>query len=388
MKILFTGGGTGGHIYPILAVAEQLRVFSVQRSVGIEMYYLGVPEKFQSLLKKNKISVSKILSAKLRRYFDIRNFIDFILFPFSVIQAFWKVFWIMPDVLFSKGGPGSLPVVIACKFYQIPVIIHDSDSVIGLANRLALRFADRVGISFEAAGDAIVQSQSNVKKADRLRQKIALIGNPIRQSLIEGVLEKQKAKTILDLDLEKPMILVLGGSQGSSTINDFMLNIAGELVREYQVLHQTGVDNFNNVKSELNMALHGFGEREKKRYKVVPYFEDDLKDVYAAADLVVSRASAGSIFEIAVFGKPAILIPLREKVVGRHQINNAYEYSKTGAAVVIEEENLKPHIFLSQLEKIMSNEQTLKSMFEAAKKFSKPDAAKMIAEEIVKLATR
>ena len=389
LRVLFTGGGTGGHIYPILAVVEELQAFSVQRNINIDLRYLGAPGNFRKLLVANGVSVSKILSAKLRRYFDLRNFLDFILFPISIIQAFWKVFWIMPDVLFSKGGPGSLPVVIACKFYQIPVIVHDSDSTIGLANKLALSFADRVAVSFVSAAEEIIGMQKNAKKAESFRAKISFTGNPIRPSLFKGdILDKQTAKKILGFESEKPLILILGGSQGSSTINDFMLNIAGELVKDWQILHQTGIDNFESVKSELAVVLKGFGEEEKSRYKIIPYFEKNMKDAYSTADIVVSRASAGSIFEIAAFGKPSILIPLREKVVGVHQIRNAYEYAKNGATVVIEEENLKPHIFISQLSKIASDADLLKKMSEAARNFSKLDAAEKITEEIIRLGNR
>jgi len=395
LRILFTGGGTGGHIYPILAVVEELQAFSVQRNINIDLRYLGAPGNFRKLLVANGVSVSKILSAKLRRYFDLRNFLDFILFPISIIQAFWKVFWIMPDVLFSKGGPGSLPVVIACKFYQIPVIVHDSDSTIGLANKLALSFADRVAVSFASAAEEIIRMQKNAKKAESFRVKIAFTGNPIRPSLFKGlsaqasdILNKQTTKKMLGFESEKPLILILGGSQGSSTINDFMLNIAGELVKDWQIFHQTGIDNFESVKSELAVVLKGFGEEEKSRYKIIPYFEKNMKDAYSTADIVVSRASAGSIFEIAAFGKPSILIPLREKVVGVHQIRNAYEYAKNGATVVIEEENLKPHIFISQLSKIASDADLLKKMSEAARNFSKLDAAEKITEEIIRLGNR
>ena len=386
MRILFTGGGTGGHIYPILAVVEELQAFAAKRNINIDLQYLGAPGNFRKLFIANGVSVSKILSAKLRRYFDLRNFFDFILFPISVIQAFWKVFWIMPDVLFSKGGPGSLPVVIACKFYQIPVVVHDSDSTIGLANKLALSFADRIAVSFISAAEEIVGMQKNAKKAESFRAKIAFTGNPTRPSLLKGdILDKETAKKMLGFESEKPLMLILGGSQGSSTINDFMLNIAGELVKDWQIFHQTGIDNFNSVKSELAVVLKGFGEGEKSQYKIVPYFEKNIKDAYSAADIVISRASAGSIFEIAAFGKPSILIPLSEKVVGVHQIRNAYEYAKTGAAVIVEEENLKPHIFMSQLNKIISDADLLKKMSEAARGFSKPDAASKIAEEIIRL---
>ena len=380
IRILFTGGGTGGHIYPIVAVAEELKLKFIEGS-EIDLRYLGSPESFRGLLENNGIKVSKIISAKLRRYFDLRNFIEIpFLFPLSVIQAVWKVFWIMPDVLFSKGGPGSLPVVLACKFYRVPIIIHDSDTVPGLANKLAARFANRIAISFASAADIFIA------KNPKLENKIALIGNPIRNSLISGeILDKETAKKIFGFNPKKPVILIICGSQGAEKINDFMIETAGELIKDWQIIHQTGIKNFKNVKQELDSILKNYPAEEKSNYKIVPYFDKDLKDAYTAADLVISRASGGSIFEIAAFGKPAILIPLLPDVVGAHQIKNAYEYAKNGAAVIIEQENLKPDIFLFQLKKLFSTPEKLNQMSQAAKSFSKPEAARIIAEEIIKL---
>ena len=380
IRILFTGGGTGGHIYPIVAVAEELKLKFIEGS-EIELRYLGSPESFRGLLENNGIKVSKIISAKLRRYFDLRNFIEIpFLFPLSVIQAVWKVFWIMPDVLFSKGGPGSLPVVLACKFYRVPIIIHDSDTVPGLANKLAARFANRIAISFASAADIFIA------KNPKLENKIALIGNPIRNSLISGeILDKETAKKIFGFNPKKPVILIICGSQGAAKINDFMIETAGELIKNWQILHQTGIKNFKNVKQELDSILKNYPAEEKANYKTFPYFEKDLKDAYTAADLVISRASGGSIFEIAAFGKPSILIPLPSDVVGAHQIKNAYEYAKNGAAIIIEQENLKPDIFLFQLKKLFSEPEKLNQMSQAAKSFSKPEAARIIAEEIIKL---
>ena len=327
IRILFTGGGTGGHIYPIVAVAEELKLKFIEGS-EIDLRYLGSPGSFRGLLENNGIKVSKIISAKLRRYFDLRNFIEIpFLFPLSVIQAVWKVFWIMPDVLFSKGGPGSLPVVLACKFYRVPIIIHDSDTAPGLANKLAARFANRIAISFASAADIFVA------KNPKLENKIALIGNPIRNSLISGeILDKETAKKIFGFNPKKPVILIICGSQGAEKINDFMIETAGELIKDWQIIHQTGIKNFKNVKQELDSILKNYPAEEKSNYKIVPYFDKDLKDAYTAADLVISRASGGSIFEIVAFGKPAILIPLLPDVVGAHQIKNAYEYAKNGAS--------------------------------------------------------
>jgi UDP-N-acetylglucosamine--N-acetylmuramyl-(pentapeptide) pyrophosphoryl-undecaprenol N-acetylglucosamine transferase len=397
LRILLTGGGTGGHIYPILAVAEELQMIVGQAK--LDLRYFGAPGPYQNLLETNGIKVSKIFSAKLRRYFDFRNFIDIpILLPLSIVQTFWRVFWFMPDVLFSKGGPSSLPVVLACKFYRIPIIIHDSDSIVGLANQIAIRFADRIAVSFKAAINFLLEKYP--KKREKLSGKITLVGNPIRRSLISAdILDSATAKKNFGFNPEKPVILVIGGSQGAVKINDFMLEIAEELIKNYQVLHQTGVKNFEGFKNELNIIFKNYSEEEKTRYKIVAYFEKDLKDAYSAADLIISRASSGSIFENATFAKPSILIPLPSEVVGNHQISNAYEYAKTAAAIVIEEPNLKHNIFLAQLKKLFSEPrnstelslrgepETLKQMSEAAKKFSKPEAARVIAEEILKLAS-
>ncbi len=379
MRILFAGGGTGGHIYPIIAVAEQLLILSRNKGIDLDLHYLGTAGDFKETLLASGISISHIFSAKLRRYFDIRNFLDIFIFFISFFQALWKVFWIMPDVLFSKGGPGALAVVLAARFYRIPIIIHESDSVPGLTNLLSAGFSDKIGISFASAAQYF--------KA-KLAGKIALIGNPIRNSLISGGKEKEAAREILGFNSQEPLILVMGGSQGAEKINDFMLSAAEELIKEFQIFHQTGNKNFNGVKNELDVIFEYYPEEIKKRYKLTPYFEENLKDVYTAVDVVVSRAGSGSIFEIAAFGKPAILIPAPENIVGRHQIVNAYEYSETGAAIVIEQDNLVPHIFLSQLKKMFSDSEKLKTMSEAAKNFFKPEAAKIIAEEIIKLGAK
>ncbi len=381
IRILFTGGETGGHIYPIIAVAEELQISG--DTMEIDLRYFGVPGNYKKLLEENNIWVSKILSAKLRRYFDIRNLVDILIFlPLSFIQALWKVFWFMPDILFSKGGPGALPVVLACRFYLIPVIIHDSDSIMGLANKLSSHFAKRIAVSFSSAIEDLT------KKNPKLGRKTALIGNPIRRSLLKAIIDPQAAKEFFGFNSEKPVILVIGGSQGAVKINNFMVEAAVELIKKFQILHQTGIKNFDSAKTELDMVLKKFSPEEKKNYKLVPYFEKDMANAYSAADLVISRASSGSIFEIAALGKPSILIPLPEEVVGVHQAKNAYEYVKTGAAIMIEEPNLKQNIFMAQLEKIFSNPEKLKLMSAAAKQFSKPQAGKMIAEEILRVIER
>lgn len=367
LRILLTGGGTGGHIYPILAITEEIK----QKQSDLDLRYFGAPGAYQNLLEANGIRISKILSSKLRRYFDIKNFLDIPRFIFSFFQALWKVFWFMPDVLFSKGGPGALAIVLACRFYRIPIIIHESDSVPGLTNRISARYAKRIGISFAST-------------AEFLKGQIALIGNPIRSSLIKEASEKEAAKRILGFNLQMPLILVVGGSQGATRLNDFFMDVVEEMIKDWQVFHQTGHNNYQEVKNELTLITKNFSDEEKARYKLIAYLDKELKDALTAADLVVGRAGSGTIFELAAFGKPAILVPLPE-AAGNHQTSNAYEYAKAGAAVVIEEDNLKPSIFLTQLRKLFSEPEKLKLMSEAALKFAKPNAAKAIAEEIIKL---
>ena len=378
MRILLTGGGTGGHITPLIAVAEELQSIGAVKSIEIELRYFGAPGNYENLLDAAGINVSKILGGKLRSYFDPKNIIDIPKFFVSIVQLLYKVFLFMPDVLFSKGGPGALATALVCRFYRIPVIIHDSDSVPGLTNQISGRCAERILISFSSA-------------AEFFRGDVELVGNPVRRALADGPIDQSAAKTTLGFDATKPLLLFISGSQGATRVNDFILNNLRALLLEFQILHQTGADNFEAVQQEINLLTARWPSEEKSKYKIIPYFEDDekenLRTALSAADIVVSRAGSGSIFEIAAFGKPSILIPLPE-AANDHQVKNAYEYAKSGAAVVLETDNLSLNVFLSEVKKMLYNPEKLKLMSEAAKKFSRPEAAKTIAEEIIKIGTK
>lgn len=377
LRILLTGGGTGGHIYPLLAVIEKIKSMAAGQNTEAKFYYLGAPGDFEEIITGAGVKIYKLASSKVRRYFDFRNIFDIPKFFISVIQAFWRVFWIMPDVLFSKGGSGSLPVVFACWFYKIPIIIHESDAVPGLTNLIAARFAKRIGISFSLA-------QNEFKKS--AIRKIALVGNPIRDFLFESWDKQQQEafKKRLEFDAAKPLVLVIGGSQGSSRLNDFVLASLDDFIKSgYQIYHQTGAKNFNVFSKIADSITTKFSKEQKMSYKMVPYFKNDIREAYIAADIIISRSGSGSIFEISAIAKPSILIPL-EGAANDHQRKNAYEYARTGAAIVIEESNLKPGIILSEIDKIFSEPDVLNQMAETAKRFSKPDAAKVLAEEIIK----
>ena len=373
IRILVTGGGSGGHIYPLLAVLETLQETIEKNNLKAEIRYLGASGRYHFLIAGKNISVKDIAEAKIRRYFSLRNISDAPKFIFSLFQAFWHVFWFMPDVLFSKGGPGSLPVVLACAFYRIPIFIHESDSVPGLANKSAAKYAIKIGVAFESAKQFFNSA------------KTVVLGNPIRASLLNNVIPQQEIKKIFGFNAEEPLLLFLGGSLGSERINEFVISNLEDLLRDFQVLHQTGINNYETVKNEAGVLLKDYLEEERGRYQPIGFFEKDYKDALSAADLVISRAGGGTIFEIASFGKPSILIPLKESAAD-HQRLNAYEYAETQAAIVIEEKNLLPHLFINQLQDLFSQPAKLKQMGEAAKRFAKPEAAQVIAEEILGLA--
>lgn len=387
MRILFTGGGTGGHIYPIVSVAEHILLHS-QTTVRFD--YIGVPGPYEQLLASRSIAVRKIASAKLRQGDLVRNILDVPFFFISLVQALWSVFWIMPDVLFSKGGPGALPVVLACAFYHIPIIIHESDSVAGRTNRISGRYAKRIGIAFATAKESFLSGIANETQHGIVEQKIALVGNPIRDFLLHTPDSTNQAneKKILGFDAGKPLLLIVGGSQGSVRINNFFLSIAEELLtRNIQILHQVGVNNFVGAQAELHTFMQKYSTAYHNAYRIVPYFEADIREAYIAADVVISRAGSGSIFEIAVMGKPSILIPLPESAQD-HQVKNAYEYASTGAAITMEETNLTKHIFFTQLDKLLADASARASMSAAAKAFARPDAAEVLALEILRLGQR
>ncbi len=363
-RIVLTAGGTAGHILPLLSIVEELG----RKEEDFEIEFIGPKSIFAEEFEKQGIKVNYIVSAKLRRYFSLLNILDFFKFFIALTQSLVKLFFYMPDLVFSKGGPSSLAVVLAARFYFIPVFIHESDSIPGLSNRLASKYAKKIFISFK-------KSEEYFPKG-----KTLLVGNPIRRKLLLNKIPKNEARENLGFKNNIPLILILGGSQGSQIINQFILDNLEQILEITQIVHQVGPLNYNFVKKESEVILQD--SYYKERYKISPFLnEDDLKLSFLAADLIVSRAGSGAIFEIAAFGKPSILIPLKTAASG-HQMANALEYSKEGAAFVIEEQNLKPGLFLFDLKKILENNEAKIEAGKAAEIFAKPEAAKIIADEI------
>lgn len=373
LKVLLAGGGTGGHIYPIIAVSQKLKVWAEKNAIAYDLRYFGAPESYKSVLQASGIKISKIVSSKMRRYFSLLNFFDFFKFIFSFFQSLFKIYWYMPDVAFSKGGPGALPVVLACKFYFIPIVVHESDAIPGLTNKISVRLAQTVDLAFNSAAQYI-----------KTKKELNIVGNPVREEILAQISQEQ-AKIELGLDPQKPLVLVLGGSQGSGRINDFILENLEGLLLKYQVMHQVGTEKYKDYKAQYDFLTENFSPAMTANYKFTQYLENsELSKAMDAADVIISRSGAGAIFEIAAKGKPSILIPFPD-AASNHQKENAYQYAQSGAAVVIEEENLLPSILLSELEKILNKPEVKLKMGAAARDYFQPDAANKIATDILEL---
>ena len=374
MKIVFTGGVTGGHFYPIIAVAEAMREVSKENKILDQDLYFIAPDPYnEKILFDNLIKYKKVPAGKMRRYFSILNFFDLFKTGWGIIKAMWTVFWIYPDVIFSKGGSGSFPVVLAGKFLGIPIIIHESDSTPGKVNQWSGKFADKIAVSYPEAGKFFDE------------KKVAWTGNPVRKNISH--VAEEGADEFLDLEENVPVVLILGGSQGSEIINEAVIDTLPKLVKDYQIIHQTGKTNYEKVKNTAEVVLEMESKDKKYRYHAFPYLDDlAMKMAAGAAEIVISRAGS-TLFEISTWQKPSIIIPIT-KSNRNHQRVNAYTYSRFGAGTVIEERNLTDDILYFEIDRILKNEDVKNKMIEGTKKFAKPDAAKTIAKEILETALR
>lgn len=373
MKILFTGGGSGGHFYPIIAIAEQLNKMLARENVviNVELFYMSTEPYNQDLLTINKIKFKQITAGKMRAYFSVQNFFDLFKTAWGTFKALFQIFALYPDVVFGKGGFASFPVLFAARLFRIPVIIHESDSVPGRVNAWAGKFAQKIAISYPEAAQYFPAGRT------------ALTGNPIRDELL--IPSGKDAFKELGLDPTIPVLLVLGGSQGARIINGQMETLAPRLVEKYQVIHQTGEANMAEVQTTVNGLLGG--NPNASRYHIYSYLDNrTMKLAAEAATVVVSRAGS-AIFEIAAWGIPAILIPIANHV-GDHQRKNAFAYARAGGAVVIEEANLGPNILMSEIEHLMIDEHKRAAMKEKAKEFARVGAGELIAEQLIAVVLR
>ncbi|WNV58339.1 undecaprenyldiphospho-muramoylpentapeptide beta-N-acetylglucosaminyltransferase [Oscillospiraceae bacterium NTUH-002-81] len=353
-RIVLTGGGTAGHVTPNIALIPRLR------ELNYDICYIGSYDGIEKkLIEEFHIPYYGISSGKLRRYFDPKNFSD----PFKVLKGISEarrtLKELKPDIVFSKGGFVSVPVVLAAKRLHIPVIIHESDLTPGLANKICIPSAAKVCCNFP-------ETLSHLPAG-----KAVLTGSPIRQELLRG--NAIAALEFCHFTANKPVILVMGGSLGSAAINDTIRGVLPELLKNFQVIHLCG-------KGKLDPHL-----TDVQGYVQFEYIKDELRDLFALADIVISRAGANAICELLALHKPNILIPLSAKASRGDQILNARSFEAQGFSIVLEEESVTNLTLLNAIQTLMDNKETY---IQAMKNSNQQDSIATITGLIEELTAR
>lgn len=367
MKVLFAGGGTGGHFYPIIAIADELRpLLDAQKIAEVKMYFVADTPHNERTLFEHDLVFKKLPTGKRRNYSSYKNFTDIFRTGLACIRAIWMLFVLYPDVVVGKGGYASFPALFAARFLRIPVIIHESDAVPGRVNLWAGKFAKRIAVSYPEAAAYFPKG------------KTAVTGNPIRTAIQNPI--REGSHQFFGLDPAVPTLLILGGSQGAQIINDTVVTALPELISRYQIIHQAGPLNITEVQQTSGLVLEK--NSLKARYKPFAYLNDEqLVRAAGIADLVISRAGS-TIFEVALWGVPSVMIPIAI-APGDHQRKNAYAYARAGACDVIEEQNFSPHILTAEVATLMDDAPRRAQMSAHAKAFTHADAAKKIAYQVV-----
>ncbi len=366
-RIVLTGGLSGGHTFPLIAVAREIRAVTQGE---VEFLFIGTKGPFEeTAMRAEGIRAKYILTAKWRRYFSVLNYLDILKFPLACLQALWQLLWFMPDAIFSKGGAASVPIAIAAFVYRIPILLHDSDAIAGRANRWVSRFARRIAIAYDHARQYFPP------------EKTMLTGNPVRAEILEG--NAADLQTVFGLDPTRPLILVIGGSLGARSLNRLVVLALPELLKQgIQVLHVVGKERGEEV---LGLIREKGLDPGHSDYRAVSFLDARQMGIaYAAATIVISRAGAGSITELAATKKPALLVPLPTAANDEQRINS-YEVAKVGGAIVVEEANVTENLLSSAIHKLLADPEKRAAMGEAINRFYHPDAARLIAEGIVSM---
>lgn len=352
-RIVLTGGGTAGHVTPNIALIPKLK------ELGYEIHYIGSKDGIEKkLIEELGIPYYGISSGKLRRYFDVKNFTD----PMKVVKGFFEAKALLkklnPNVVFSKGGFVTVPVVIAAKKLKIPAVIHESDLTPGLANRLCIPSATKVCANFPETIKYLPEG------------KAVLTGSPIRKELFSG--NKIAGLDFCGFTANKPVILVTGGSLGSVAVNDAIRNLLPTLLRDYQVIHLCGKD-------KIDPKLQG-----KPGYVQYEYIKEELSDLFAAADLVISRAGANTICEILAMRKPNILVPLSAASSRGDQILNAESFQSQGFSYVVKEEELSNETLLDAIKSVFESKENYILAMSQSKQNNAIDTITSLLEEVSK----
>ncbi|MFC1632820.1 undecaprenyldiphospho-muramoylpentapeptide beta-N-acetylglucosaminyltransferase [Patescibacteria group bacterium] len=360
MRLLVAGGGTGGHVTPIVAVIKAFQAMDPQA----EILWLGQKKSLEEkFAKNNNISFKTIPAGKVRRYFSLRNIVDLIRAPFGVMSAWFKIGGFKPDVVFGKGGYVSYPVGLAANLRGVPLVIHESDSVPGAANQRLAGRAAAIAVAYDEAKPYFTATE---------QERIFITGNPLRPEIYDG--NRERGLQEFGLSADKPVLFITGGSQGAQALNDAIAAILPNILEFTQVIHQVGEKNIAQF-TELGQQYYETG------YRAYPFIDKQMADAYASASAIISRASANTLSEISAWQIPAIIIPL-PTAARDHQRQNALVYGTRKAAIVLEQENLIPRFFLQKINEVMSSQELRDELKNNIANLYQPEAANLIAKKL------
>lgn len=369
IKIAIAAGGTGGHISPALAVLEELAA----RHVPFDAIWIGSHGPFErEAAARWSIPYHGIQVGKLRRYVSLRTVTDSLKVPTGVLQARRILARERPDVVFSTGGYVGVPAVISARWLRIPSLTHEQTAVLGLATRINARFTDTIALSYPDTPHPRRRSDA----------RVVLTGNPVRHTLRNGC--ANGAVERLGLEPSCPVVYVTGGAQGARAINEVISEALPALLETVQIVHQCGPDSINGDFSRLLSRRNSLPNGLAKRYVPVERVGDELRDIYAAASVVVGRSGAGTVAELATLGIPSILIPLPGAT---EQRANALALERAGGAVVIDQDELTADKLLNEVRELVSNRGSLVSMRAGAQELASDGAAGALVDEILRLAS-
>lgn len=371
MRIVLAGGGTGGHFYPLIAVAEAMQDIAVERTlIEPELIYVGPTPFDMAALQERDIIYQPSSAGKLRRYTSALNILDFFKSAFGILRSTLHLFSLYPDVVFSSGGFAAFPTLAAARLLRIPVVIYDADAKPGRVSLWSAKFARNI---------AVAHVESAPFYPEKIRDRIARTGHPIRKDIETPA--KEGGHAFLKLDPSVPTVMIMGGSQGARAINEVVIDALPELVKKYNVIHQAGVANVEEVGNVAKLILKDSAFPE--RYRVFGLLNTlALRMAAGISSLIIARAGSGTIFEIASWRIPAILVPIPEDI-SHDQTENAFAYARSGAAIVVEQRNLTPHILIAEVDRIVQDKGKMSEMIVAAETFARPQAARKIATILI-----
>lgn len=368
-RLVIAGGGTGGHVLPAVAVREELG----RRNLTIETLWIGSDDGVErEAAERAGITFKAIQTGKLRRYVSPRTLVDAARVPTGAVQAWRLLRTFRPDIVFSTGGFVSVPTVVAASRLA-PILSHEQTAILGLANRINVRFANVLAISYEGTTAGSVEG----------RARVVLTGNPVRSSLASGNAERGLARWGFTPRL--PLLFVTGGARGASPLNRRLGAMLPGLLEQCQVLHQTGPASANPDAADVRRQRDLWPEHLRDRYRVVEFVRDELADTYAAATLVLGRAGAGTVAELAFLGKPSVLVPL-PGAGGDEQTRNAALLADAGAAVVVPQKEATPEHLRTLIQTLVGDSARLNEMAMGARTIAQPDAAARLTDELILLA--